>query len=84
MTLEITSPQNPRIREVVRLRDRRGRQNQSRFIIDGLREIQRACAASLIIEEGVVFEGHCSMGAKENKGDGRVTLLAKEEGSEEE
>ena len=38
---------------------------------------------SLIIEEGVVFEGHCSMGAKENKSDGRVTLLAKEEGSEE-
>ena len=51
MTLAITSPQNPRIREVVRLRDRRGRQNQSRFIIDGLREIQRACATSLIIEE---------------------------------
>jgi cytoskeletal protein CcmA (bactofilin family) len=33
---------------------------------------------SLIIEEGVVFEGHCSMGAAENRG-GKVTLLAKEE-----
>lgn len=38
---------------------------------------------SLVIEEGVVFEGHCSMGAKESKSDGRVTLLAKEDGSEE-
>lgn len=36
---------------------------------------------SLVIEEGVLFEGHCSMGAKEAKAEGRVTLLAKEEGS---
>ncbi len=36
---------------------------------------------SLVIEEGVIFEGHCSMGAKEGKGGDRVTLLAKEEGS---
>jgi cytoskeletal protein CcmA (bactofilin family) len=33
---------------------------------------------SLVIEEGVVFEGHCSMGAAENRGN-KVTLLAKEE-----
>ena len=59
MTLEITSPQNPRIREVVRLRDRRGRQNQSRFIIDGLREIQRACATNLIIEEVYFDTSQC-------------------------
>ncbi len=62
MTLEITSPQNPRIREVVRLRDRRGRQNQSRFIIDGLREIQRACATSLIIEEVYFDTAQCQQG----------------------
>lgn len=35
---------------------------------------------SLVIEEGVIFEGHCSMGAKEGKAGERVTLLAKEEG----
>lgn len=35
---------------------------------------------SLIIEEGVLFEGHCSMGAKEGQAGDRVTLLAKEEG----
>lgn len=33
---------------------------------------------SLVIEEGVVFEGHCSMGAKEERGK-KVTLLASEE-----
>jgi cytoskeletal protein CcmA (bactofilin family) len=38
---------------------------------------------SLVIEEGVVFEGHCSMGAAENRGDRKVTLLAKDDrGSE--
>jgi cytoskeletal protein CcmA (bactofilin family) len=31
---------------------------------------------SLVIEEGVVFEGHCSMGATEARGDRKVTLLA--------
>ncbi|MDG2308115.1 MAG: polymer-forming cytoskeletal protein [Candidatus Binatia bacterium] len=36
---------------------------------------------SLVIEEGVIFEGHCSMGAKEGQAGDRVTLLAKEEGS---
>ncbi len=34
---------------------------------------------SLVIEEGVVFEGHCSMGAKEGRSGERVTLLEKEE-----
>lgn len=34
---------------------------------------------SLVIEEGVVFEGHCSMGATESRADRKVTLLAKEE-----
>ena len=50
MILEITSPQNPRIKDVIRLRDRRGRQRQQRFIIDGLRELERACNASISIE----------------------------------
>jgi cytoskeletal protein CcmA (bactofilin family) len=33
---------------------------------------------SLVIEEGVVFEGHCSMGAREERGK-KVTLLAGDE-----
>lgn len=35
---------------------------------------------SLVIEDGVVFEGHCSMGATESRA-GKVTILAKEEKS---
>lgn len=34
---------------------------------------------SLVIEEGVVFEGHCSMGTSERQADRKVTILAKEE-----
>lgn len=34
---------------------------------------------SLVIEEGVVFEGHCSMGASETRSERKVTLLAKED-----
>lgn len=34
---------------------------------------------SLVIEEGVVFEGHCSMGATEARADRKVTLLAKDD-----
>lgn len=33
---------------------------------------------SLVIEEGVIFEGHCSMGASESRG-AKVTVLAKED-----
>ncbi|MCO6455516.1 MAG: RNA methyltransferase [Pirellulaceae bacterium] len=38
----IHSPHNPRIKQAVRLRDRRGRQQQRRIIVDGQREIERA------------------------------------------
>jgi TrmH family RNA methyltransferase len=43
----ITSRQNPRIKEAVRLRTGRGRLRQRRFIIDGTREIERAVAAGV-------------------------------------
>ncbi len=51
MAIEITSPQNPRIKEVIRLRDRRGRKRQERFIIDGMRELRRAIDADFKILE---------------------------------
>jgi TrmH family RNA methyltransferase len=44
---KITSLQNPRIKDAVRLRQRRGRAKQGRFVIDGLREVQRAVAAGV-------------------------------------
>jgi len=34
---------------------------------------------SLVIHEGVIFEGHCSMGAVEGRGESKVTPLTKEE-----
>jgi TrmH family RNA methyltransferase len=38
----ITSPQNPRVKDAVRLRDGRHRRKQRRFLIDGIRELGRA------------------------------------------
>ena len=44
-TNEITSRQNVRVKEAVKLRSARQRQRQGRFLIDGLREIGRALEA---------------------------------------
>ncbi|MFH2205141.1 MAG: TrmH family RNA methyltransferase [Elusimicrobiota bacterium] len=49
--MKITSVQNPRIKSAVRLRDRRGRAQQGRMIIDGRREIERAAAAGVAVRE---------------------------------
>ena len=46
---EITSRQNPRIKDAAKLRDARQRAKQQRFIIDGVREIGRA------LDEGAAF-----------------------------
>lgn len=43
----ITSLQNPRIKDAVKLRDRKGRMQQGRIIVDGLREIWRGLQAGL-------------------------------------
>ena len=59
MAIEITSPQNPRIKEVIRLRDRRGRKRQDRFIIDGIRELRRAINSEFEILEVFYDEAMC-------------------------
>lgn len=46
----ITSQQNPRVKALVRLRNRRERDRTSRFLIEGYREISRA------LERGVTIE----------------------------
>jgi RNA methyltransferase, TrmH family len=46
----ITSMQNERVKDLVRLRERRHRDRTSRFIIEGFREITRAVDAGLTIE----------------------------------
>ncbi len=49
--IEITSLQNPKVKQVVRLRDRRQRDNKSdRFLIEGYRELLRAVDAGYPIE----------------------------------
>lgn len=55
----ITSRQNPRIKDAVRLRTGRGRQRQGRFIIDGAREILRAVDSGVRMMEAFVCEKLC-------------------------
>lgn len=47
----ITSLQNPRIKQAIKLRDRHGRDDQQRIIIDGRREIERALASGVQLTE---------------------------------
>lgn len=55
----IHSVHNPRVKRAVRLRDRRQRMRQGRFVIDGGRELLRALAAGIEIEEAFVCEARC-------------------------
>jgi RNA methyltransferase, TrmH family len=56
---EITSRQNPRIKEAAKLRDGRQRAKQCRFIIDGVREIGRALDASIEFLEVFICPALC-------------------------
>lgn len=56
----ITSLQNPRVKEAVKLRDRKGREEQGRILIEGIREIGRAMEAGVEITEAFVCESLCS------------------------
>ncbi len=47
----ISSPHNPRIKRAVHLRNRRQREKQGRILIDGVRELGRAVAAGVAVEE---------------------------------
>ena len=57
---DITSRQNERIKNAVKLRGRRQRMAQGRFLIDGIREIQRALDAGVMIEEAFACESLCA------------------------
>ena len=56
----ITSLQNQRVKDAVRLRDRRGRQKQGRFFIDGTRELMRAIDAGVRLAEVFVCRSLCT------------------------
>ncbi len=61
MTLPtITSLQNPRVKEAVKLRDRKGREQQGRILIEGVREIGRALQAGVEITEAFFCESLCT------------------------
>jgi TrmH family RNA methyltransferase len=54
---QITSRQNPRVKEASRLRTGRGRSRQDRFLIDGARETCRAIASGVrCLEAFICFE----------------------------
>lgn len=71
----ISSPQNPRLKLALRLRDGRGRKQQGRVLVDGWREISRAAAAGLEIEEVFLREG--LIGGGDQRLDGLCNLLAR-------
>ncbi len=48
--MRITSTQNPRIKSLLRLRNRRSRDREQKFLIEGFRELTRAQAAGFPVE----------------------------------
>ena len=56
----ITSPQNPRVKDAIRLRSAQHRRKQQRFLIDGARELARAIAAGVPLVETFVCESLCT------------------------
>lgn len=59
---KIISLQNPRVKEAVKLRDRRGRDKQRRILIEGVREITLALEAGIEITEVFVCDPLCTAG----------------------
>ncbi len=49
--MHISSLQNPKVKNVVRLRERRHRDQSKKFLIEGYRELLRASEAGLVIDE---------------------------------
>lgn len=64
MNEPITSRQNTRIKNAAKLRERKGRDEQGRIIIDGVREISRAFSAGIELIELFVTDQHISQEAR--------------------
>ena len=56
MTGLITSPANPRVKRLVRLRSRRHRDREGVFLIEGFRELQKAAESGVAVDELYVCE----------------------------
>lgn len=63
--MHITSRQNARVKQTAKLRQRRQRDRQGRFLIDGLREIERALDAGVEPLEAFVCQPLCDSEAAE-------------------
>jgi TrmH family RNA methyltransferase len=61
MTEKITSRQNTRVKEAAKLRSARQRTRQSRFLIDGAREIVRALDSNIEIAEAFICPKLCTL-----------------------
>ncbi len=57
---DITSLQNPRVKDAVRLRDGRYRQRRGRFLIDGIRELSRAIEGHIELVEVFLCYEKCT------------------------
>lgn len=77
MATQITSLQNPRIKEMIRLRDGRHRRKQGRILIDGLREIERAMGAGIVPGELVYCPRLCDDASAQ-----RLLATTEEQGAE--
>lgn len=62
----ITSLKNPRIKQLVRLRDRKERDSSTLFLIEGYRELLRAVDSGLAVEE-LYFCPEFFLGSNENR-----------------
>lgn len=62
MTAEIASAANPRIKALAELKSRRGRDRAGRFLIEGARELTRALASDLPVDE-IIFNAGLASGA---------------------
>jgi len=58
--LTISSPQNPRVKEALRLRERRHREATGQTLIDGARELLRALDAGVAIDGAFVCAEQCT------------------------
>jgi len=56
----ITSRQNPRVKDAVKLRDRRQRERRRRFLIDGARELCRAVTSGIRLVEVFICDELCT------------------------
>jgi TrmH family RNA methyltransferase len=57
--MHISSTANPRVKTAARLRERQGRDDQQRIIIDGVREIRRALEGGVRVLELYIFSELC-------------------------